>query len=233
MDGVCYEIEDTKCAYGCAKCTEESSLSLLSSRPYCDDQVEHLSAFACVNPETDSYIDNQIAYSNCGTKWAQHFDDGTQSDSSDDADNHFYWAFDTEEECQEDYITLLGWWHFLWFLCFVAFMINLITRLGVIAAAFCCPPPSAAVQPGVMGTPMAAMPHGQVMVVTQNGAPQQGQPVAMAPQIATPMAAFPPGQPILPPGWTSTLDSSTGKYYYYNTETQETRWDPPPANGKA
>ena len=34
----------------------------------------------------------------------------------------------------------------------------------------------------------------------------------------------------LPPGWTITVDPSTGSTYYYNVETEETSWDPPESN---
>ena len=33
---------------------------------------------------------------------------------------------------------------------------------------------------------------------------------------------------VLPPGWEEAIDPSSGRKYYANRSTQETRWDPPP-----
>ena len=38
--------------------------------------------------------------------------------------------------------------------------------------------------------------------------------------------------PVLPPGWEESIDPDSGKKYYANRSTQETRWDPPPAPPK-
>merc|ERR1712151_542385 len=45
-----------------------------------------------------------------------------------------------------------------------------------------------------------------------------GAPYSGAPQ---------PG--VLPPGWETATDPSSGKMYFFNRSTNETRWDPPPA----
>ena len=37
----------------------------------------------------------------------------------------------------------------------------------------------------------------------------------------------------LPPGWESTFDNASGRTYYFNRATQETLWNPPPADAGA
>ena len=34
---------------------------------------------------------------------------------------------------------------------------------------------------------------------------------------------------LLPPAWQAVLDESSGYHYYWNCETNEVQWEPPPA----
>merc|ERR1719160_289752 len=52
--------------------------------------------------------------------------------------------------------------------------------------------------------------------------PPAAAPAPMPMPVMAPMPAA--AAPALPPGWESTLDPSSGKTYYFNRATNETRW---------
>jgi len=64
--------------------------------------------------------------------------------------------------------------------------------------------------------------------------PQAAAPVVQPMQQLPPqMMAMAPVGGSLPPGWDQAQDPGSGKTYYFNRATNETRWDPPPGAAAA
>jgi len=65
--------------------------------------------------------------------------------------------------------------------------------------------------------------------VPVGAAPAMTMMPAMAPVAAMPMPTFAAETPTLPAGWESAADPSSGKPYYFNRATGETKWEIPTA----
>merc|ERR1712039_1123710 len=83
------------------------------------------------------------------------------------------------------------------------------------------PPPFGAMPPQGYGMP----PPGYGMPPGYGAMP----PMGFGGDRAAPYGVPPCGATPLPPGWESTTDPASGKPYFFNRATNETRWDPPPA----
>ena len=78
--------------------------------------------------------------------------------------------------------------------------------------------------PQMGGYPQQPMAGGYPQQPGAYGYPQAG---AAAPAAAAPAAA--PAADALPEGWVETKDPSSGKVYYYHSQTKQTQWDRPGA----
>lgn len=78
--------------------------------------------------------------------------------------------------------------------------------------------------------------HGPTSYGGQQAPPYGQQPYGQQPQYGgqqqqygapPPSHPGPPGQPPLPPGWTTQFDQSSQRWYFVETATGRTQWDPP------
>lgn len=49
----------------------------------------------------------------------------------------------------------------------------------------------------------------------------------LIPNLSSFSIATTPAAPVPPPGWTAHLDANANRYYYVETATGKTQWDPP------
>jgi len=179
----------------------------------CTDGVERAKGYIC-------RLDNQPVVTACGVKWCSKVDADCRDSRMDD---DFFWAFDSEDSCEEDYGELKDFRTSTIGGAVIAFMVASCAHIGAIVVAFMYP-----ARPRDTDVPMAVVP----------GRPAEGVPVQgdlSDPSGQLDNAGQPTSESGLPPGWHEAT-TEEGAVYYYN-ETGGTTWDfptapPPPLEEK-